>query len=116
MLHPFLARRSKKEEVTYYHPALEPILKRTLGVPLFQEQLLGMAMAVADFTGSEAEELRRALSYHRSQERMNEVCQKLRAAMVRKEIAPAVIDRIVTAGAIICRLRLPGIARDSPSR
>jgi error-prone DNA polymerase len=97
MLHPYLARRTKKEEVAYYHPALEKILKRTLGVPLFQEQLLGIAMVMADFTGSEAEELRRALSYHRSQERMEKVCAKLRAAMERKEIEPSVVNRIIAA-------------------
>jgi error-prone DNA polymerase len=97
MLHPYLARRTGKEEVAYYHPSLEKILKRTLGVPLFQEQLLGIAMVMADFTGSEAEELRRALSYHRSQERMEKVCAKLRAAMERKEIEPATIDRIIAA-------------------
>jgi len=56
---PYMRRRQGKEEVTYPHPSLEPVLKRTLGVPLFQEQLLRMAMTVASFTGAEAEELRR---------------------------------------------------------
>jgi error-prone DNA polymerase len=97
MLHPYLARRTGKEEVAYYHPSLEKILKRTLGVPLFQEQLLGIAMVMADFTGSEAEELRRALSYHRSQERMEKVCEKLRLAMERKNVEPATLDRILAA-------------------
>ena len=54
----------------YPHPSLEPILKRTLGVPLFQEQLLRMAMVAAGFTGGQAEELRRALGFKRSEERM----------------------------------------------
>ena len=97
MLHPFLARRTGKEEVTYYDPRLEKILKRTLGVPLFQEQLLAMAMEMADFTGSQAEELRRALSYHRSQERMEKVCAKLRTAMENKGVKPEAVDRIVAA-------------------
>ncbi|HEY5753986.1 MAG TPA: error-prone DNA polymerase [Chthoniobacterales bacterium] len=95
MLNPYLARRAGKEKVTYMHPLLEPVLERTLGVPLFQEQLLKMAMVMADFSGSEAEELRRALSFHRSHERMDKVCTKLRAAMERKGIEPAVCDQIV---------------------
>jgi error-prone DNA polymerase len=56
--------------VIYAHPNLEPILSRTLGVPLFQEQLLRMAMAVANFTGGEAEDLRRAMGMKRSQKKM----------------------------------------------
>jgi hypothetical protein len=70
MMHPYMRRRQKKEEVTYPHPSLEGVLKRTLGVPLFQEQLLRMAMTVANFTGAEAEELRRAVGMRRSWERM----------------------------------------------
>jgi len=58
MMHPYMRRRQKKEPVTYPHPSLEPVLRRTLGVPLFQEQLLRIAMTVANFTGAEAEELR----------------------------------------------------------
>lgn len=58
MMHPYMRRRQKKEPVTYPHPSLEPVLKRTLGVPLFQEQLLRIAMTVANFSGAEAEELR----------------------------------------------------------
>ena len=50
MMHPYMRRRQGKEEVTYPHPALEPVLKRTLGVPIFQEQLLRMAMAIANFS------------------------------------------------------------------
>ena len=74
------------------------MLERTLGVPLFQEQLLKMAMVMADFTGSEAEELRRALSFHRSQERMDKVCVKLRAGMAAKRHgAGGVIEQVVKA-------------------
>src|SRR6516165_12702910 len=72
MVHPFLARRNNREPVSYPHPLLEPILKRTLGVPLFQEQLLRIAMVAADFTGGEAEDLRRAMGFKRSQARMRE--------------------------------------------
>src|SRR5216683_1259477 len=61
MVHPYLDRRNGRAPVHYDHPLLEPILRRTLGVPLFQEQLLRIAMAVANFSGGEAEELRRAM-------------------------------------------------------
>src|SRR5664280_2326146 len=65
MVHPFFDRRQGKAPVEYPHPCLEPILKRTLGVPLFQEQLLRIAMVAAGFTGGEAEELRRAMGFKR---------------------------------------------------
>jgi error-prone DNA polymerase len=94
LLHPYLARRCGEEPETYDDERLEPILKRTLGVPLFQEQLLRIAMVMADFTGSEAEELRRALSFHRSPERMAKVTAKLRERMTSKGIAPQVIERL----------------------
>ena len=97
MLHPYLARRQGREPVTYFDERLRPVLERTLGVPLFQEQLLKIAMVMADFTGSEAEELRRALSFHRSQEKMNAVCVKLRAGMERNGIAADVIERVTKA-------------------
>src|SRR5947208_8051761 len=87
MVHPYLKRRQGREEVTYAHPALEPILKRTLGVPLFQEQLLRMAMVVAGFSGGEAEELRRAMGFKRSEKRMREIETKLRAGMDRNGIS-----------------------------
>src|SRR6184192_1785863 len=97
MVHPYLARRAEKEAVTYFDERLKPVLERTLGVPLFQEQMLKIAMIVADFSGDEAEELRRALSFHRSEERMNKVCTKLRAAMERKGIASDKIEKIIQA-------------------
>jgi error-prone DNA polymerase len=95
MVHPYLARRAGREPITYFDPRLEPVLGRTLGVPLFQEQMLKIAMIMADFSGAEAEELRRALSFHRSEERMQKVCAKLRTAMERKDIAPDKIDKII---------------------
>src|ERR1700730_13613639 len=95
MVHPYLARRAKREEVTYFDPRLQPILERTLGVPLFQEQMLKIAMIMADFSGNEAEELRRALSFHRSQEKMEKVSVKLRAGMMRNNVAPEVIEKII---------------------
>ncbi|PYL62882.1 MAG: error-prone DNA polymerase, partial [Verrucomicrobia bacterium] len=97
MVHPYLARRAKKDPVTYFDDRLKPVLERTLGVPLFQEQMLKIAMVMADFSGDEAEELRRALSFHRSEERMNKVSVKLRDAMERKGVAPDKIEKIIQA-------------------
>jgi len=95
MMHPYMRRRQKKEEVSYPHPSLEPVLKRTLGVPLFQEQLLRMAMTVANFSGAEAEELRRAVGMRRSWERMKTLEVKLRAGMTANDIDIATQDNIV---------------------
>jgi error-prone DNA polymerase len=95
MMHPYMRRRQKKEEVTYPHPSLEPALKRTLGVPLFQEQLLRMAMVVANFTGAEAEELRRAVGMRRSWERMKNLEGKLRAGMTANGLDVATQETII---------------------
>ncbi len=95
MLHPYLRRRQGLEAVSYPHPALEPVLKRTLGVPLFQEQLLRMAMIVAGFTGGEAEELRRAMGFKRSEKRMLEIEGKLREGMTNNGIDTNTQDLIV---------------------
>ncbi len=95
MVHPYLRRRAGREPVTYPHPALEPILARTLGVPLFQEQILRIAMTVAGFTGGEAEELRRAMSFKRSAERMAQIEVRLRAGMAANGITGATADAIV---------------------
>ncbi len=95
MVHPYLRRRQGLEPVTYAHPALEPVLRRTLGVPLFQEQLLRMAMAVAGFTGGEAEELRRAFSFKRSERRMKEIEVKLREGMERNGVGREAQEEIV---------------------
>src|SRR3989449_9712765 len=95
MVHPYLARRAGKEAVTYFDERLKPVLERTLGVPLFQEQMLKIAMVMANFSGDEAEELRRALSFHRSQERMRKVSVKLREAMARNQVAPEVIEKVL---------------------
>jgi error-prone DNA polymerase len=97
MVHPYLKRRQGREEVVYPHPSLEPVLKRTLGVPLFQEQLLKMAMECANFTGGEAEELRRAFGFKRSEARMKEIEVKLRRGMTSKGIRSKTQDEIVQA-------------------
>jgi len=95
MVNPFLQRRQGREEVTYPHPSLEPVLKRTLGVPLFQEQLLRIAMIAANFTGGEAEDLRRAMGFKRSQARMKEIEAKLRAGMTKNGISPKAQEEII---------------------
>ena len=97
MVHPYLKRRAGKEPVVYPHPSLEPILKRTLGVPLFQEQLLRIAMVAAGFSGGEAEELRRAFGFKRSERRMAEIEVKLREGMTRNGITGEAGDQIVRA-------------------
>src|SRR5271168_2281963 len=97
MVHPYLRRRQGKEKAECLHPSLESVLARTLGVPLFQEQLLRIAMIAAGFSGSEAEELRRAFGFKRSVKRMKEVEAKLRAGMEKNEIHGETQDRIVQA-------------------
>ena len=95
MMNPYMKRRRGMEKVTYYHPLLEPVLKRTLGIPLFQEQLIRMAMIVANFSGGEAEELRRAVGMRRSMARMKELDGKLRRGMTANGIRPEVQDEII---------------------
>jgi error-prone DNA polymerase len=95
MMHPYMRRRQGKEPIAYPHPSLEPVLKRTLGVPLFQEQLLRMAMTVASFTGAEAEELRRAVGMRRSMQRMKDLEGRLRAGMTLNGIGAEAQDNIV---------------------
>ena len=95
MVNPFLMRRQGRQEVVYPHPSLEPVLKRTLGVPLFQEQLLRIAMIAAGFSGGEAEELRRAFGFKRSERRMRDIEVKLRAGMDRNGILPEAQQQIL---------------------
>jgi error-prone DNA polymerase len=95
MVHPYLNRRAGREPVIYDHPLLEPVLKRTLGVPLFQEQLLRMAMVVADFSGGQAEELRRAMGFKRSEKKMRQLEVHLREGMAKHGITNEAADRIV---------------------
>ena len=95
MVNPFLERRQGRQAVTYAHPSLEPILERTLGVPLFQEQLLRIAMVAANFSGGEAEELRRAMGFKRSMQRMKEIEARLRQGMTQNGISPAAQEEII---------------------
>jgi len=95
MVHPYLNRRAGREPVVPLHPCLEPVLARTLGVPLFQEQLLRMAMVAAGFTGGQAEELRRAMGFKRSEKRMKQIGVQLREGMARNGITGATAERII---------------------
>jgi len=95
MVNPYLQRRMGREPVKHLHPSLEPVLARTLGVPLFQEQLLRIAMVAANFTGGEAEELRRAMGFKRSQARMRDIEAKLRSGMERNGIAHDAQEQII---------------------
>jgi error-prone DNA polymerase len=92
---PYFERRNGRQAVTYPHPSLKPILERTLGIPIFQEQLLKVAMVAAGFTGGEAEELRRAMGSKRSVERMNAIVDKLRRGMTANGITGKPQDEIV---------------------
>jgi error-prone DNA polymerase len=95
MVHPYLNRRAGREPVVPLHACLEPVLARTLGVPLFQEQLLRMAMVAAGFTGGQAEELRRAMGFKRSEKRMRQIEVQLRAGMAGNGITGATAERII---------------------
>jgi error-prone DNA polymerase len=95
MVNPYLKRRQGREPVTCLHPSLEPVLARTLGVPLFQEQLLRMAMIAAGFSGGEAEELRRAFGFKRSEKRMKDVELKLRRGMDKNGISGETQETII---------------------
>ncbi|MBB08103.1 MAG: error-prone DNA polymerase [Roseibacillus sp.] len=95
LVHPYLNRRNGREAIDCIHPDFKNVLERTLGVPLFQEQVLRMAMIIAGFNGSEADELRRAMAFKRSDERMRSISEKLRSRMSRRGIDPHVQERII---------------------
>ncbi len=94
MVHPYLRRKAGEEDVSYLYPSLEPILKRTLGVPLFQEQGMQVAIAAAGFTPHQADQLRRAMGHKRSKERMAAIGEQLLAGMKRNGIPEEVGERI----------------------
>src|SRR6201998_44629 len=95
MVHPYLKRRQKREPPNCLHPSLEPVLERTLGVPLFQEQLLRMAMIAAGFSGGEAEELRRAFGFKRSEARRKRREIKTRRGMEQNGISREAKEQII---------------------
>jgi error-prone DNA polymerase len=87
MVHPYLRRRDGKEEVRYPYPPLAPVLAKTLGVPLFQEQIMRLAVVAAGFTPGEADELRRVMTHRRSHERIEAMRARLLAGMAERGIA-----------------------------
>jgi error-prone DNA polymerase len=93
-VHPFVRRKLGREVVTYPHPKLEPVLQRTLGVPVFQEQLMQMAMAVGDCSGEDADLLRRAMGSKRGLERIESLKQKLYEGMARNGLTGAEADHL----------------------
>jgi error-prone DNA polymerase len=93
-VHPYIRRRNGDEEVTYLHPLLERSLRKTLGVPLFQEQLMQMAVDVAGFSAAEADQLRQAMGAKRSSERMERLRGRLYQGMAERGITGDVADRI----------------------
>jgi error-prone DNA polymerase len=97
LAHPYLERRAGREPIDYIHPDCKPTLERTLGVPLFQEQVLRMAMVMAGFDGNEAEELRRAMGFKRNNERMERITEKLRNALAARDVPTDAQEKIVNA-------------------
>jgi error-prone DNA polymerase len=106
-VNPYIRRRRGEEEVTYLHPLLEPILKRTLGVPLFQEQLMEMAVAVAGFSAAEADELRQAMAAKRSAERMERLRVRFYDGMAGRGVVGDVADQIFAALAAFANFGFP---------
>jgi error-prone DNA polymerase len=106
-VNPYIRRRRGEEAVTYLHPLLEPILQRTLGVPLFQEQLMEMAVAIAGFSAAEADELRQAMAAKRSAARMEKMRARLYEGMAEREVTGEVADHIFTALAAFANFGFP---------
>jgi error-prone DNA polymerase len=111
LVHPYLNRRTGREDVDYIHPHFKPILKRTLGVPLFQEQVLRMAMVIAGFSGVEADFLRKAMSFKRSDERMNAIVNKLKSPHERTASCTRGSATSHRINWLLCALRLSRISR-----
>ncbi|MEO0793823.1 MAG: error-prone DNA polymerase [Verrucomicrobiota bacterium] len=95
LANPYLNRRNGLEPIIYIDERLEPVLKRTLGIPLFQEQVLKMAMVMADYTPGESEELRRALGFTRNQERIDQAKATFRAKLEARNLEPEKVDWLV---------------------
>jgi error-prone DNA polymerase len=106
-VNPYIRRRRGEEEVTYLHPLLEPILRRTLGVPLFQEQLMEMAVAIAGFSAADADELRQAMAAKRSAARMEKMRVRLYEGMAARGVEGAVADQVFAALAAFANFGFP---------
>jgi error-prone DNA polymerase len=94
-VHPYTERRRGREEVRYAHPLLEPILRRTYGVPIFQEQAMAVSMALAGFTAGEADELRRAMGHHRKVEKLKAALVRMRDRCIERGISEDVANEVV---------------------
>ena len=106
-VNPYIRRRRGDEPVTYLHPRLEPILRRTLGVPLFQEQLMEMAVAVAGFSPAEADELRQAMAAKRSELRMMKLKSRFYSGMAENGITGSAADQLFDALAAFSNFGFP---------
>ena len=93
-VHPYLRRRNGEEEVAYLHPLMEPALKKTLGVPLFQEQLMQIAIDVAGFSAADADQLRQAMGSKRSREKMEQLRAKLYTGMAERGVEGGIADAV----------------------
>lgn len=94
-VHPYTERRRGREPLVYAHPALEPILRRTYGVPIFQEQAMAIAMALGGFSAAEADELRRAMGHIRKLPKLHAALERLRTACVARGVDPAIAQQVV---------------------
>jgi error-prone DNA polymerase len=95
-VHPYTERRRGREEVRYAHPLLEPILRRTYGVPIFQEQAMAVSMALAGFTASEADELRRAMGHQRKADRLKAALARMHARCIERGVSKEIADEVVS--------------------
>ena len=118
MVHPYLRRRNNEEQVTYPHPCLEPILKKTLGVPLFQEQVMQLAMVAADYTPGEADQLRRDMAAWRKSGRIERHRERLIRRMgrraSRRNLRSASSSRFVASGSMVFPKAMPPASPSSP--
>lgn len=106
-VHPYLRRRAGKEPVTYLHPLLEKSLKKTLGIPIFQEQLMQMAIDVAGFTAAEADQLRQAMGSKRSADKMEALKTRLYDGMAQRGLTGTAADQIYTSLAAFASFGFP---------
>jgi error-prone DNA polymerase len=106
-VHPYIRRRNGQEEVTYLHPLLEKSLAKTLGVPLFQEQLMQMSIDVGGFTPAESDQLRQAMGSKRSPERMERLRERFAAGARERDVPDDVIEQIWRKLAAFARYGFP---------
>ncbi len=111
-VNPYLRRRAGEEPVTYPDERARPILERTLGVVLFQEQILRLAMELGGFTAAEADELRRAIGFTRSQERLDRMKERLTVAFRKNGVSEPAVEYLIQVARLVRALRVSRVARD----